>query len=459
MPERIASARVRYLLLSAIIVLLVALVVLPLMIGRRTNELRNHLLEVVFPAHDALLEAQVTLSAELAAARGYQISGDTLFLNRLREAMAMEQEPIAVLDSLAPQLEPAIVRGINQFRERKEAWIAGPRALLADEVSREQLAEVLLTGQRRFEAALVAGYRANATFTRAETSLSNRIEAAERTERRLVFVISVAALAVALIVGWLTYRLNRIDAERERLLASEMQAHNDTEAALQMRDRVLRIVSHDLKNPLHTIGMAAAILEMPVPKEQHAKQIEVIKRTVERANRMVMDLLDAARIQSGRAVSIEPHSVNPRLLIGEAAEAIRLQAEKRHQHLSQEVADDIPSVRADPDRIHQALMNLLGNAVKFTPEGGSISVKAERAGNDKVLFSVSDTGSGIAEDLIPHLFEPFSQAKDSATLGTGLGLSIAGGIVEAHGGKISVESQIGEGSTFTFTLPVSIKTA
>lgn len=115
--------------------------------------------------------------------------------------------------------------------------------------------------------------------------------------------------------------------------------------------------------------------------------------------------------------------------------------------------DGAVQVMADRKRLLQVLSNLLGNAVKFTPEGGLIRVVAEPKDEEWVRISVSDTGPGIAAEVIPTIFEPFSQAKDGATLGTGLGLTIAKGIVEAHGGEISVESAPGVGTTFRFTLP------
>jgi PAS domain S-box-containing protein len=250
-------------------------------------------------------------------------------------------------------------------------------------------------------------------------------------------------------------RQKTVEEERERLLESERSAHAETEAALRMRDRVLRIVSHDLKNPLHTIGMATELLAMPLPEEQRAAQLGIIRRTVARANRMVLDLLDAARIQSGQAIAVEPVPLEVRPLLAEAMEAFRLQAEERRQTLACEVADGLAPVLADPDRILQVLSNLLGNAVKFTPEGGRIGVRAEPEGDGEVGFSVSDTGPGIPAELLPRLFEPFSQAKDTASLGSGLGLSIARGIVEAHGGRISVQSEPGAGTTFRFTLPAA----
>ncbi len=451
METGIGSARVRFLLLGLIITLLVALVVVPLFIGRRTDAIRTHLLEVVFPAHDALLESQVILSAELAAARGYELTGDTMFLNRLRRILTRETEPASRLDQLSPLLDSEIVRAVEDFENRKAAWLAQAAQLLDGSITREVLVDSIMIGQRRFEAALIAGDHANSVFNRAEVTLTNQIESAERLEEILVFIISLAALSVAVIVGWLMHRLNRSDRERERLLESERSARMETEAALKTRDRVLQIVSHDLKNPLHTIGMAASILEMQVPQEQRKRQIEIIHRTVERANRMVMDLLDAARIESGRAVAIEPEVVPLAPLVEDAVDAFRLQADERHQQLTC-YSEDGATVYADPDRIQQVLSNLIGNAVKFTPDGGRISVSSQPVEHG-VAFSVADTGRGIAPELLPDLFEPFSQAEDTAKLGTGLGLSIASGLVPAHGGRISVESRPGEGSIFRFTLP------
>jgi PAS domain S-box-containing protein len=245
----------------------------------------------------------------------------------------------------------------------------------------------------------------------------------------------------------------QVEEEREELLERERHAHAETEAALHLRDRVVRIVSHDLKNPLHTIGMAADLLEMPLTGDQREKQLDIIRRTVARANRMVSDLLDVARLQSGREMSIERRPLRIQPLLTEAVEAFRFQAERKHQQLTCDAPDGLPPVLADHDRLVQALTNLIGNAVKFTPEGGRIHVGTGVDASGAVRFEVSDTGRGIAAGLLPHLFEPFTQARDTATLGTGLGLSITRGIVEAHGGAITVRSEPGRGTTFTFTLP------
>jgi signal transduction histidine kinase len=142
-------------------------------------------------------------------------------------------------------------------------------------------------------------------------------------------------------------------------------------------------------------------------------------------------------------------------LLAEVEEQFGQQATAKHIRLEIETDHAPPSMFADRDRLLQVFSNLIGNAIKFTREGGSIIVSASANAGGDVCFSVADTGSGIPADHIAHLFEPFWQAHDRASLGTGLGLSIARGIVEAHGGEITVRSVPGEGSTFSFTIPHS----
>jgi signal transduction histidine kinase len=217
---------------------------------------------------------------------------------------------------------------------------------------------------------------------------------------------------------------------------------------------MLRVVSHDLKNPLHTIGMSADLLAtVELSREQREEQLRIVSRTVERMNRLIHDLLDAARVQSGRALAVTPANLNTREFLTEATDQVSAEARARKIRLECD-ADSAPeTLLADHDRLLQVFSNLVGNAVKFTGEGGLIRVTATRSENGSVLFSVCETGPGIPAENLSHLFEPFWQAGDNARLGTGLGLSIARGIVEAHGGNISVSSVSGEGTTFEFDIP------
>lgn len=244
---------------------------------------------------------------------------------------------------------------------------------------------------------------------------------------------------------------------RTLLVEREHAARTEAESAVRDRDQVLRVVAHDLKNPLHTISMVSQLLvDVPCTAAEYERQLGIVRRTVDRMSRLVQDLLDATRVQSGHVIPLVAERVEVVRLIEDVIDSFGDQARDNGQRLEAEVAEGVRPVLADRDRLLQVFSNLVGNALKFTPEGGRVRIRAEVDGEAAVRFSVDDTGPGIPAESLPHLFELFWQARDRrATLGTGLGLSIARGIVEAHGGTISVESTPGEGSTFTFTVPVA----
>src|SRR6266851_1911414 len=161
---------------------------------------------------------------------------------------------------------------------------------------------------------------------------------------------------------------------------------------------------------------------------------------------LIEDLLDLASIEAGRlTVERKRHPVTP--LVQEALELVEPMAAQKKLRLERELPSEPLDFDCDRERVLQVFGNLIGNAIKFTPEGGTIKVRAEMRG-DETLFSVADTGPGIRPDELPHVFDRYWQAKKTARLGTGLGLSIAEGLVEAHGGHIWVESTPGRGSTF-----------
>lgn len=228
--------------------------------------------------------------------------------------------------------------------------------------------------------------------------------------------------------------------------------YREARQALQARDRVLGIVAHDLRNPLNTIGLSAALLLDPAFSEvQRERQARMILRSAQRMERLIQDLLDIARIEAAQ-LNLRRELVDPRALVEEAVELHASLAAASSLALRHTRARRLPAISADRDRILQVLSNLIGNAIKFTPAGGSISIRVERA-DEGVRFSVSDTGPGISAEDLPHLFQPFWQAQRGSVDGAGLGLVIARGIVEAHGGTIRAESAPGKGSTFSFTIP------
>ncbi len=281
--------------------------------------------------------------------------------------------------------------------------------------------------------------------------------ATARMDTAAALGIGTALVATGLLSGSVTTLIRRLvtDGVARSTLAS---MYKDAEAAIDAREQVLKIVSHDLRNPLHTISMCASVLlDVPMPAEKQAEHLHRVKRAGERMNRLVQDLLDVAKLEAGRvAISARPVAVAP--LVRESHEMLAPLAAEKGVTLDIVVADGLQQIVADEGRVLQVLSNLVGNAVKFTPAGGRIVIRAEDAPGG-VRFSVSDTGQGMSPDQLSQIFGQFWQANPADRRGIGLGLSIAKGIVEAHGGRIWAESQPGRGTTFHFTLSSSLSSA
>jgi PAS domain S-box-containing protein len=240
----------------------------------------------------------------------------------------------------------------------------------------------------------------------------------------------------------------------ERLRGEEERARLYAEAkrAVQVRDDIVGIVAHDLRSPLGVILMQAEVLrEFREPGAEVGRAAERIERSVVRMNRLVDDLLEVTRIEAGH-LPIERAPLAVGELVGEIVEAQRPLAEAAALELRCELTTGIPDAWADRHRLQQVFDNLVGNALKFTPRGGAIVIGATPRGRE-VLFWVADTGAGISSEELPHVFERFWQARRPGRRGAGLGLPIVKGIVEAHDGRIWVESTPGHGSTFFFTIP------
>jgi PAS domain S-box-containing protein len=224
--------------------------------------------------------------------------------------------------------------------------------------------------------------------------------------------------------------------------------------AIRDRDEILGVVAHDLRTPLHAIALAANLLSMGGPPDERdpaRSKLGRIVRSTEQMNRLIDDLLDVTRIEAGRlSVMPAPHAAGE--LVAEAADAAGGAVSAASLALETAVEEGLPTILVDPDRILQVFSNLISNAIKFTASGGRVRIGAAREGAG-VRFWVSDTGAGIAQESLRHIFDRFWQASARDRRGAGLGLPICKGIVEAHGGKLWAESDPGRGSTFTFRLP------
>ncbi|MDQ3280567.1 MAG: ATP-binding protein [Acidobacteriota bacterium] len=244
-------------------------------------------------------------------------------------------------------------------------------------------------------------------------------------------------------------------ARRASLSIDNARLYLESQQAVRAREEVLAIVSHDLRNPLSAVSLGAALLQTSEAlAEEDREQLDTIEVSAKRMNRLIADLLDVTRLEGGKRLPIETAPVEVADLLGEVAEIFRAQASVSSVTIAYDADAQVPAVRADRHRIMQVLSNLIGNAMKFTPPGGRIDVRATVEEQQRVLFTVADTGPGIPASNLSDIFSPYWQAKRTERMGAGLGLPIAKGIVEAHGGRIWVESEQGNGTQFYFTLPV-----
>jgi PAS domain S-box-containing protein len=223
----------------------------------------------------------------------------------------------------------------------------------------------------------------------------------------------------------------------------------------RVKSEFIAAASHELRTPLTSVQMGIHLLLEGAAGSLDERQrdiLQVCREDTTRLDRLMRDLLDLSKIESG-AVTPQLSPIRPATLLGEAVNPLRLQVEAKGIRLEVDAPPDLPHVSVDRGQIERVIGNLVTNAMRATPEGGVITVAAVRRG-DELAVSVTDSGSGIPREYLPTIFEPFVQVPHAAAGGAGLGLTISRRIVEGHGGRLSVQSEPGRGSTFTFTIPL-----
>lgn len=247
----------------------------------------------------------------------------------------------------------------------------------------------------------------------------------------------------------------RVERERrEAVLQIERRLRTEAESATAAKDRLLAAVSHELRSPLTAISGWLQILEGEGSEELRALAFRSMRTAVATQKRLVDDLLDAVRFARGN-VQLDVETVDLQAVVHEVCETMAPLATESGVALTVEAPSPIPVI-ADRLRIAQVVANLLANALKFTPDGGIVTVRARRV-ESKAILEVTDTGCGIESEFLPLVFEKFSQARGPRTnQGLGLGLSIVRDIVQLHGGKVDASSDgAGKGACFRVTLPAS----
>jgi len=255
----------------------------------------------------------------------------------------------------------------------------------------------------------------------------------------------------------ITWR-RRGEEERRELLLREQEARRRAEEANRIKDEFLSTLSHELRTPLNAIlGWTWLMKSGSLDADGTRRAVETIERNAKSQSQIIDDLLDVSRIITGK-LRLKLRRVELAQVIATAVDAVRPAAEAKGLLVETSCDPEVPPISGDPNRMQQVIWNLLANAVKFTPEGGRIEIRLERAGG-QARIRVSDTGIGIRADFLDYVFERFRQADSSTTRihgGLGLGLAIVRHLVELHGGTVQAESGgEGKGSTFTVTLPVT----
>lgn len=404
--------------------------------------------------YEITLVERLRWSGELlvSAGRGYLLSSDPSRLENLRRATRSFDAALGDLEAteLSPQgvsLVEEVRRAAVRFRELQgqllqERTAAGLGGIV------ERFEAELLPARMTLRGALdqLIGYK-TAAIERVYTD-------AEQQRGRLMgwmYGLLAALVLGSLAVAWLAAR------RLARTYRREAEALETARKALGARDELLGIVAHDLRSPLGAISMRAELLRESSSDPNARDQATVIDNIATRMGHLIKSMLDVTAIEAGQ-LAVHEAPVEVEGLVREVLDVVSMIAASKQIHLEQRVAEPGLLVLADRERILQVLSNLLGNAIKFTPRGGRVTLSAERSGGD-VVFASTDTGPGISDEHLPHVFERYWRYGARGTKGTGLGLFIAKSIVEAHGGEISVASSPGRGATFRFTLPLAVPDA
>lgn len=270
-------------------------------------------------------------------------------------------------------------------------------------------------------------------------------EAGALLARRLYALLAVVVLAGTGVAWRFSRRLGHVFGREQEALGSARKA-------IAARDELMGVVAHDLRNPLGAITLKAAIMRREADSDRTRQRAESIEKVATRMAYLIKTMLDVATLEAGRfTVSVARCAIE--VLFQETLDMFGTLAASKQVGFDQSTTEPQLTLLVDRERVLQVLSNLIGNALKFTPPGGQVTLSVERQ-DVMARFVVRDTGTGIVADNLPRVFERF-WTETSGKKGTGLGLFIAKGIVDAHGGRIWVESELGHGTRFFFTLPIA----
>lgn len=405
--------------------------------------------------HIRAREREITLVERLrwngelmvSAGRGYVISKDAAFLIRLQRVRA---EFDKVRRSLrASALTPQSAALVTNVERDARAFIRMQEDLAAASKRPEDVDSVLV----RFERDLVPlqrtlGQSLDRLVQNQEAALADIYRRAHTERNRLAAWLYGLLAALVALGSAITVYFARQTGEA---YAKEQKALGIARKAVAAREDLMGIVAHDLRNPLHAISIQATYLQKSASSDKAREQAASILSTTAGMARLISSMLDVASMEAGQ-FSVTTTKCDVDEIMRASMRVFGAVASSKEIHLVPRVQHAGLAIRADRERVLQLLSNLLGNALKFAPQGSEVGLTVERR-QEAVCFAISDAGPGIQAEHLQHIFDRFWKRETEGRKGTGLGLFIAKGIIEAHGGQISVESVPGRGTTFYFTLP------
>lgn len=439
-------APVALLSLAAIVVLLFAVAISLLRLGK-AGTYADHTFDVSI----ALQETLTAMVDTETASRGYLLTRDGIYIESLERAERELHEKFADLRQLT-RGSPVQLRRVDELERLSTArsrytsetvdLVEAGHSDVAIDKMREGGGKRLMDQAREVASDMAAH----------ENELLRSHVAAMQRGYRLSTAVLVVAGVVLLGLAAILLTIDRDIRQRKSLERSLKEA-------VHAREQMLAIVSHDLRNPLSIVTLGAKLIERcagPEPSGEHLKKhANTIVREVERMDRLVADLLDMSKVEAGRSLPVELARRDGAELLSQSVQRLEPLARAKGLRLTMDAADGTYDLDCDAGRLQQVFSNLIGNAIKFTPERGSITARVSRSNGD-VVFSVSDTGGGIPKADVSRLFDPYWQANTNRS-GAGLGLSIVKAIVEAHRGRVWVETDEGTGSSFHCALPAAAR--
>jgi len=384
----------------------------------------------------------------VASGRGYLLAGEPALLAQIQDSRVEFNRSLDGLRSedlsqggraLAHDAE----RAARRFMKTQQELIDARQAATDPSGLAARFETELLPSSRELDESLTRLVKYKQRVMRAHYAETK--EARGQLAQRLYGLLAVLVLA-SMGIAW------RFSRRLGVAFGREQEALRSARKAIAARDELMGIVAHDLRSPLSAITMKAALMHKRAESDLTRQQAKSIEKVAMRMEYLIRTMLDVATLEAGRFTVNVARCVLAELL-RDTADLFGALAASKQVHFEHNAQEPGLWLLVDRERVLQVLSNLIGNALKFTPPGGHVTLSVERQG-PMARFEVLDTGPGIAPDNLPRVFERF-WTRTPGKKGTGLGLFIANGIVEAHGGRIWVESELGRGTRFFFTLPIA----